>query len=95
MEDITDADYLHDKKNFYRFWNKKFRRISYFVCSKQYIIVSWYIWELSKYVPWNKWTWSCKTSFSFGLTWQAALKKTKGKLDLLTDIDVIAGTKRY
>ena len=22
MEDITDADYLHDKKNFYRFWNK-------------------------------------------------------------------------
>ena len=30
-----------------------------------------------------------------GLAWQAALKKTKVKLDLLTDIDVINGRKRY
>ena len=30
-----------------------------------------------------------------GLAWRAALKKTKVKLDLLTDIDVINGRKRY
>ena len=30
-----------------------------------------------------------------GLAWQAALKKTKVKLDLLTDIDVINGRKRF
>ena len=34
MEDITDADYAHAK----RVWNKKIRIISWFVCSKQYII---------------------------------------------------------
>ena len=31
-------------------------------------------------------TWSCKFFSAFGLVWQAALKKTKVKLDLLTDI---------
>ena len=30
-----------------------------------------------------------------GLAWQAALKKTKVKLDISTDIDVINGRKRY
>ena len=49
MEDITDVDYAH-KREFVRFWNKKFRRIAWFVFSRQYIIVSSCIWELSKYV---------------------------------------------
>ena len=35
MEDITDADYALTK----RLRNKKFRRISWFVCLNQYIIV--------------------------------------------------------
>ena len=30
-----------------------------------------------------------------GLAWQAAFKKAKVKLYLLTDIDIINGTKRY
>ena len=32
---------------------------------------------------------------ALGLVWQAALKNTKVKLDILTDIDVIDGWKRY
>ena len=39
MEDITDADYAYAK----RFWNKRFRKISWFVSSKRYVIVSWCI----------------------------------------------------
>ena len=30
-----------------------------------------------------------------GLAWQAAFKKTKVKLDLLTDIDMLLKKKRY
>ena len=45
MEDITDADYAHGKI----FKDKKLRRILWLVCLKRYIIVSWCIWELSKY----------------------------------------------
>ena len=37
MEDITGTDYAH---------TKKVCRISWFVCSKWYTVVSWYIWEL-------------------------------------------------
>ena len=34
------------QKDFVRFWNKKIRRISWFVFSKQYIVVSWCFWNL-------------------------------------------------
>ena len=40
MEDITDADYEYAKRVCKDFTIKKFRRISLFVCSKQYTIVS-------------------------------------------------------
>ena len=40
MEDITDADYAHEKKCLWIFWNKKIRIVSCFVCLKWYIIVS-------------------------------------------------------
>ena len=53
MEDITDSDYRHAKWMCKDFEIKKVRRISWFICSKQYIIVSRWIWELSKYVSWN------------------------------------------
>ena len=36
-----------------------------------------------------------KFPWSLGLAWKSTFKKTKVKLDLLTDIDVINGTKRY
>ena len=37
----------------------------------------------------NIWTWSCKISLAPGLAGQVALKKTKVKLDLLTDIEML------
>ena len=54
---------------------KKFRRISWFVCSIRYIIVVRCIWKLSKYVSWNIWTWSCKISFSPRISIANSFKK--------------------
>ena len=45
-EDITDTDYTHAKRVCRDSEIKKFRRMSWFVSSKQYIIVNWCIWEL-------------------------------------------------
>ena len=52
------------------------------------IIVSKCIWELLKYVSWKMWTWSCSFFNAPGLEWQAAFKKTKVKLDFLTNINI-------
>ena len=38
---------------------------------------------------WNIWTWSAKFISAPGLAWQAALKKTKVKIDLLNDINML------
>ena len=46
VEDITAKDYAHVKRICKDFEIKKSRRISWFVCSKKYIIVGWYIWQL-------------------------------------------------
>ena len=40
LEDITDVDYTHGKEVFKDFEIKKIRRISWFIWSKQFIIVS-------------------------------------------------------
>ena len=48
MEGVTDADYAHAKRVCKDFEIKKFRRISCYVCSKRYIIVSRCISELLK-----------------------------------------------
>ena len=50
MTDITDGDYTHEKQFVRIFRNKRFRRKSWFACSKRYIIISRCIWDLSKYV---------------------------------------------
>ena len=78
---------LHpQKKVLWIFWNNHFRKISWFIKSKGYIIVSWCIWELAKSVSSNMWTRLC--SF-FYCTRQAARRNTKAWLDLLTDIDML------
>ena len=45
IEDITDVDYTHGKEVFKNVEIKKFRRISWFIWSKQFIIVSRYVSE--------------------------------------------------
>ena len=40
-------------------------------------------------MSWYIWAWSSKISLNFGLRLQAALKKAKVKLDLLTKIDML------
>ena len=55
MEDINEADYAQAKILRSDF---EIRTISWLVCSKQYIIVSWCVWELKKYVSSNIWAWS-------------------------------------
>ena len=99
MEDITDcADYSHAKRVCKNFEIKNLREYlsislypNIFEYSQWYIIVSCYIWELSRYV-------SCLKIYGLdhahfltaqGLVWQAALKKTKVKLNLLTHIDML------
>ena len=66
---------LHlQKKSLEKFWNKKIRRISWFVCSKQYIIA--HVFEIFRNM--------CLEIYEFdtapfltatGLVWQAAFKK--------------------
>ena len=47
MEDITDADYGHANSIYKNFKILKFRGLSWFVCSKQYItdcmLLSWHV----------------------------------------------------
>ena len=89
MEDITDADYAHKKNCKNVVIKKKTGRISWFVCSKGYIILEdifenlrntcFEIYELHP----------AKFISDPGFAWQVALKKTKVNLVLLTDIDVL------
>ena len=77
---ITEADYVHAKKLCKDL--KISRAISWFICWKQYIKISWCIWELSKY--------DFDTAHFLStqeLAYEAALRKTIVKIDPSTNID--------
>ena len=90
MEDITDEDFVHTKRVCKDFEMKDLKDL-WFVCSEWYIIVCWCIWELLKYVL--KYMNLIPLVFfqllDPGLAWQVALKKSKIKLDLLTNINML------
>ena len=86
MEDITNTDYAHAKRVCKDF---ELNNLGEYHDFAWFIIVNWWIWEVWKYVSWNIRTWSCKFLSALGLAWPAALKKTKVKLDLLTDVNVL------
>ena len=47
------------------------------------------VFKNSRNMSWNICTWSCSFSSASGLTLEAAFKKTKVKLELLTGIDML------
>ena len=75
MEDITVADYVHAKR----------------VCKHYFQNNTLLLADVFENFrnSWNIWAWSCKISFSSGISMTSSFKKTKVKLDLSTDIDVI------
>ena len=87
MKDITDADYAHGKRVCKDFEIKKLGEYhDSYVHSDTLLLANVFenfrntcleIYELDP----------ARFSTAPGLSWQAALKKTKVKLDLLTDID--------
>ena len=70
MENITGEDYAHAK-----IIRRKFRRISWFVCSKRYIIVIWCILRTLEICLKIYELDPAKYFSATGLAWQAALKK--------------------
>ena len=80
MKDITDADDAHTKRVCKDFEISTIRSISWFVCSKQYLIVSWCIWEFWKYVSWNIWTRSCSFCYCNRFSIANSFKKDQSKI---------------
>ena len=78
------------KKCLERFWIKKSRRLSCILCSNWYVITSKCIWKLleKKCVETYELD-SAQFLSASGLALQACLKKTKIKLKLLTDTDIL------
>ena len=85
MEDITAADYSHAKRVCKYFEIKNLEEYyDLYVQSGKLLLVD--VFENFRNMCQ---TWSCKTLFSSripGLAWEAALKNTKLKLDLLTGV---------
>ena len=75
MEHITYVDNMHRKWVCKDSKIKKYIKISWFVCSKQSIIVRRCIWKLSEYVSWNTWTWPCSFPNGSKISMTNSLKK--------------------
>ena len=69
------------QKEFVRILNKKFRRISWFLCSKQHIIDTWCIWKLSDV---------CLEIYEV----DPARFNSRPGPDLLTDVDMLLMVKK-
>ena len=88
MEDITDADYGHAKRVYKNIKIKNLEYHDLYVQGNTLLLADVFenfrniCLEIYKVDP-------AKFLSARGLTWQAALKKTDVKLDLLTDIDML------
>ena len=94
MEDITDVDYRHAKRVFKNFNNKKLGDHHDFYVQRDTLLLA-DVFENFR----NK----CIEIYEFdsvyflsapGLTWQACLKKTGIKLELLTEVDMLLMVKK-
>ena len=89
MEDITDDDYAHAKRVYEDFESKHLREYHELYVQSDTLLLA---------DVFDKFRNLCLKIYKLdpakflsvpGLAWQAALKKTKVKLDLLTDIDIL------
>ena len=89
MEDITDADYVHAKRVCKDFEIKNFGEYhDFYVRSHTLSLADVFENFRNMYLQIHEL--DPETFFSApGLAWQAALKKTKVKLDLLADINIL------
>ena len=92
MEDIIDADYTHAKRVCKDFETKHLGKYDLYVQSNVTLLLGT-VFENFRYVL--KYMNLILQFFSApGLAWQAALKNTKVKLDLLTDTDMLLMLER-
>ena len=89
MKDITDADYVHAKRVYKDFEIKNLvKYLDLYVQSDTLLLAD--VFENFRNMCINIYKLdSAKFISAPGLAWQAALKKTKVELDLLTDIDML------
>ena len=89
MEDITHADYTHAKRVCKDFEIKYLREYhDLYVQSNTLLLADVFEKFINICLKINQLD-PAKIFLALGLAWQAALKKTKVKLDLLTDIDLL------
>ena len=89
LEDSTGKDYAYAQKVFEELKLKNLGDYHWFVCSKWYIILAD---EFENFRNKCIEIYEVDPAHFFsasGLAWQACLKKTKVKLELLTDIDML------
>ena len=95
MEDITDADYAHEKRFCKDFKIRNLGEYHDLYVQSDTLLLADVFENFRNMCPEINELDPGKFLSAPGLVWQATLKKAKVKLDLLTDIDVISGRKRY
>ena len=89
IEDITDTDYMHGKRVCKEFEIKSLDEY-HNLCLMSNTLLLADVFENFRKMYLKFYELNLANFFSApGLAWQAALKKTKVKLELLTDIDVL------
>ena len=92
LEDITDADCIHAKrvcKDFGWLWGKNLGQYHDLYLKSDISLLADIFENFRKMCLKNYHLDSVKLFLAPGLAWQAALKKSEGKLELLTDLDIL------
>ena len=89
MKYFIDADYMHTNTVCRDFEIKNFEEYHDLYVQTNTLLLAGLFENFRKLCPKTKWIWSCKISFSSWISMASRLKKTKVKLDLLTDINML------
>ena len=94
MEDITDADYMHAKRVCRNFEIKNLGEYHYLYLKSDTLLLADVFENFRKMYLKIYHLDPVKCLSASGLAWQAALKKTEVKLELLTDTDMLLKLKK-